>query len=77
MSNTTTLNVGKYYIVSFNEMADSKRKGLNFIGKLRSFDNIQMSFNNITVEPNIVSSLNDAIAVTFPKSWANLRQIKD
>ncbi len=77
MSNTTTLNVGKYYIVSFNEMADSKRRGLNFIGKLRSFDNIQMSFNNITVEPNIVSSLNDAIAVTFPKSWANLRQIKD
>lgn len=77
MSNTATLNVGKYYIVSFNEMADSKRKGLNFIGKLRSFDNIQMSFNNITVEPNIVSSLNDAIAVTFPKSWANLRQIKD
>ena len=77
MSNTTTLNVGKYYIVSFNEMADSKRKGLNFIGKLRSFDNIQMSFNNITVEPNVVSSLNDAIAVTFPKSWANLRQIKD
>jgi len=77
MSNTTTLNVGKYYIVSFNERADSKRRGLNFIGKLRSFDNIQMSFNNITVEPNIVSSLNDAIAVTFPKSWANLRQIKD
>ena len=77
MSNTTTLNVGKYYIVSFNEMADSKRRGLNFIGKLRSFDNIQMSFNNITVEPNIVSSLNDAIAVTFPNSWANLRQIKD
>ena len=76
MSNST-LNVGKYYIVSFNERADSKRQGLNFIGKLRSFDNIQMSFNNITVEPNVVSSLNDAIAVTFPKSWANLRQIKD
>lgn len=77
MSNTTTLNVGKYYIVSFNEKADKLRRGLNFIGKLRSFDNIQMSFNNITVEPNVVSSLNDAIAVTFPKSWANLRQIKD
>ena len=77
MSNTTTLNVGKYYIVSFNELADSKRRGLNFIGKLRSFDNIQMSFNNITVESGIVSSLNEAIAVTFPKSWANSRQIKD
>ena len=77
MSFTTTLNVGKYYIVSFNENADTKRRGLNFIGKLRSFDNIQMSFNNITVEQGVQSNLNDAIAVTFPKSWANLRQIKD
>ena len=77
MSFTTTLNVGKYYIVSFNENADTKRRGLNFIGKLRSFDNIQMSFNNITVEEGVQSSLNEAIAVTFPKSWANLRQIKD
>ena len=77
MSNTTTLNVGKYYIVSFNERADSKRQGLNFIGKLRSFDNIQMSFNSITVEPGVQSNLQEAIAVTFPKSWANLRQIKD
>ena len=77
MSNKPTLNVGKYYIVSFNENADAKRKGLNFIGKLRSFDNIQMSFNNITTEKGVESSLNDAIAVTFPKSWANLKQLKD
>jgi len=77
MNNKPTLNVGKYYIVSFNENSDSKRKGLNFIGKLRSFDNIQMSFNNITTEPGVESSLNDAIAVTFPKSWANLKQLKD
>ena len=28
MSNKPTLNVGKYYIVSFNENADAKRKGL-------------------------------------------------
>ena len=77
MFTTPTLNVGKYYIVSFNENADNLRRGLKFIGKLRSFDNIQMSFNSITVEPGVQSSLNDAIAVTFPKNWANLRQIKD
>ena len=57
----TTLNLCKYYIVSFNENADLLRRGLNFIGKLRSFDNIQMSFNNITVEQGINSSLNVAI----------------
>jgi len=77
MNNKPTLNVGKYYIVSFNQNSDSKRKGLNFIGKLRSFDNIQLSFNNITTEPGVESSLNDAIAITFPKRWANLKQLKD
>ncbi len=72
----STLIVGKYYIVSFNQNADIIRRGLNFIGKLRSFNDIQVSFNSITTEKNVISSLNDAIAVTFPKTWANLRQIK-
>ena len=72
-----TLNVGKYYYVCFNNNSDNVRKGLKFIGKLRSFDDIQLSFNNITVEKDVVSSLNDAIAVTFPKSWADLKQIKN
>lgn len=70
------LSIGSYYIVSFNENADKFRRGLNFIGKLRSFNDIQLSFNNITKEPNVVSSLNDAIAVTFPKNWANLKKLK-
>jgi len=70
------LNVGNYYIVSFNNNADKFRRGLKFIGKLRSFNDIQLSFNSITTESNVISSLNHAIAVTFPKSWADLRQIK-
>lgn len=73
---STTLNVGKYYYVFFNNNSDEVRKGLKFIGKLRSFDDIQLSFNSITVEKDIVSSLNDAIAVTFPRRWADLRQLK-
>ncbi len=72
----STLIVGKYYLFSFNENADIFRRGLNFVGKIRSFNDIQVSFNSITTEKNIVSSLNDAIAVTFPRSWANLRLIK-
>ena len=70
------LLIGKYYSVSFNENADIFRRGLKFIGKLRSFNDIQVSFNSITTEKNVISSLNEAIAVTFPRSWADLRLIK-